>query len=121
MKIRGSIGSANMTTSSSATVALAKVKGPVKVNAGEASEIFVEADPASAESMIITGTARGASVRHTGGKCELSKTSVTSECMRVATPTSTVQPVTWVRGINITDTSYCDRYFGASGNSFGNP
>lgn len=109
IEVQGSIGSAIITATGSANVSLAKVKGPVQVNGVGASDIFVEADPAFGERMIITGTGLGAShVRHAGGECDLSKLSSAIKCEQVAARTFAIKPVVWTRDIDINYASTCE-------------
>lgn len=121
MEVLGSIGSANVTTSGISDISLTKVKGPVQVNATDVSKILIEANPDSAESVIIAGTAEDAStVQHAGGRCALSKTNSTSECKQVAAPIIAAMPVMWTSGIAVTDAYSCNGNSGAGGALIGN-
>lgn len=122
MDIRGSIGSAKVTTSGLVDISLANVTGPVEVNAREASEIFIEAESDSAEGVVITGTTEDASkVQHAGGRCALSNQIFSSGCNEAAVPSHTVEPLVWTRGITIIEAFSCHGHTGISASSFIRP
>ncbi|KDD76852.1 hypothetical protein H632_c86p1 [Helicosporidium sp. ATCC 50920] len=115
LAVRGSIDSANVISSNVANTALSKVKGRVQVHVSGISKVFVEADPAFAKDVKISGSAQElGAVQYAGGQCALSATSIFPVCERAAVPSFAFRPVLWTHGIDIEGTFSCNGHSAGS-------